>query len=73
MRYSLTAVLRREGDWYVAHCPELDIASQGDSLEEAKRNLREAVEGFLECAPTDEVAARLQGDVFVSGLEVVVA
>ena len=43
----LTAVLRSEGDGYVSHCPELDIASQGESMEEATNNLREALELFL--------------------------
>ena len=38
----LTAVIEREGDGFVAHCPELDIVSQGNSVEEARRNLTEA-------------------------------
>jgi predicted RNase H-like HicB family nuclease len=54
----LTAVLEREGDGYVSLCPELDIASQGDSVEEATANLKEAVEMFLECAPKEEVEQR---------------
>jgi predicted RNase H-like HicB family nuclease len=45
-----TAILEREGDVYVALCPELDIASQGATLEEATANLREAVALFLETA-----------------------
>ena len=50
MRYRLTAIIEREGDGYVALCPELDIASQGDTVEEARRNLEEALELFFECA-----------------------
>ena len=51
----LTAIIEREGDRYVAVCPELDIASQGDSVEQARDNLREALELFLECASSEEV------------------
>ena len=50
MNHYLTAIIHREGDGYVALCPELDIASQGDSIVEARDNLKEAVELFLECA-----------------------
>ncbi|HHU15933.1 MAG TPA: type II toxin-antitoxin system HicB family antitoxin, partial [Lentisphaerae bacterium] len=47
---SLTAFVEREGDGFVSLCPELDIASQGKTVEEAAANLREAVELYLECA-----------------------
>ena len=56
--YSLTAVVEREGNGYVSLCPELDVASQGDSVEEATANLKEAVELFLECASTEEIQER---------------
>lgn len=56
---TFTAILERECDGYVALCPELDIASQGDSLEEAKSNLAEALELFLETAAPSEVERRL--------------
>ena len=59
MSKRLTAVISREGDGYVALCPELDVASQGDSIEEARDNLREALELFFECAPPAEVQDRL--------------
>jgi predicted RNase H-like HicB family nuclease len=55
---SFTAILEREGDLYVALCPELDVASQGPTLEEATANLKEAVELFLECADPAEIEAR---------------
>lgn len=55
---SFTAILEKEGDLYVALCPELDIASQGHSLEAAKANLKEAVELFLECADPAEIESR---------------
>ena len=46
----LTAIIEREGDGYVALCPEVDAASQGDSVEEARANLIEALELFFETA-----------------------
>ena len=65
-----TAMIYRENGGYVALCPELDVASQGDSVEEASSNLREAVELFLESADPTEVAGRMHGEVFVAALEV---
>jgi predicted RNase H-like HicB family nuclease len=70
MRY--TALIEREGDGYVALCPELDIASQGNSVEQARENLREALELFLECASAEEVARRLSSEVFITHIEVAV-
>ncbi|HSI74054.1 MAG TPA: type II toxin-antitoxin system HicB family antitoxin [Fimbriimonas sp.] len=55
----MTAVIEREDDVYVALCPELDIASQGESVEVAKRNLQEAVTLFLETADAKEIERRL--------------
>ena len=68
----LTAIIESEGDGYVALCPELDIASQGKNVEDARENLREAVELFFETADSSEAEARLQSDVFVTSLEVAV-
>jgi predicted RNase H-like HicB family nuclease len=70
--HHLTAVIGREGDGYVSFCPELDIASQGDSVEEAKRNLAEAVELFFEAASPEEVADRLHAEIYIAPLEVTV-
>ncbi len=70
MNRQLTAVIQREGNGYVALCPELDIASQGDSIEQARDNLREAVELFFECASAAEVQQRLVGETFVTQIEV---
>ena len=66
----LTAIIEREGDGYVALCPELDIASQGDSVENARANLAEAVELFFETADTSEVERRLHTEVYVTRLDV---
>lgn len=65
-----TAMIYRENDGYVALCPELDVASQGDSVEDASANLREAVELFLESASASEIAARAHQEVYVTALEV---
>lgn len=70
---NLTAVIEPEGSGFNALCPELDIASQGENVQSAKENLREAVELFLECADPSEVQARLHTDVFVTRLEVAYA
>ncbi len=64
-----TAILEREGDLYVALCPELDVASQGVTVEEATANLKEAVELFLESADAQEIKRRLHSEVFVTRFE----
>jgi len=68
----LTAIIELEGDVYVAFCPELDVASQGDTVEEARRNLAEAVELFFECASPSEIKRRMKSEVFITRLEVAV-
>jgi predicted RNase H-like HicB family nuclease len=65
-----TAIIEREDDWYVALCPELDIASQGKTIEEARDNLIEALELFFETASPSEIEERLHTEVFVTRLEV---
>ncbi len=70
MSQTFTAILEREGDWVVAHCPELDVASQGRSLDEALANLREAISLFLEEAGPDEIQARTHGPILVTQVEV---
>jgi predicted RNase H-like HicB family nuclease len=72
MSIRLTAIIQREADGFVALCPELDVASQGDTIESARENLREALELFFECAPAEEVQQRMGGEVFVTQLEVAV-
>lgn len=66
----LTAVIEREGDGYVSFCPELDIASQGESVESARDNLREALELFFESASREEVKQRLREEVFITQVEI---
>ena len=72
MKRTWTAILEREGDGFVALCPELDIASQGDTVEQARDNLREALELFFETAPAEEFSRRLADEVFVTQVEVAI-
>jgi predicted RNase H-like HicB family nuclease len=66
----LTAIIEREADGFVALCPELDIASQGPSVEEARANLIEALTLFFETTDASEVARRFHSDMFVTQIEV---
>ena len=66
---SYTAIVEKEGNLYVALCPELDVASQGTTVEEATANLKEAVELFLECADSKEIKRRLHTQTFVTRFE----
>ena len=72
MNKQLTAIIEREGDGYVALCPEVDVASQGASVNEASANLREAVELFFETASAAEIQQRLHDEVYITRLEVAV-
>ena len=67
-----TAIIEREDDVYVAISPELDIASQGATIEEARDNLIEAIELFLEVADPAEIETRLHNEVFVTQVGVLV-
>ncbi len=69
----MTAIIEREGEFYVALCPELDIASQGASVSEARSNLKEALELFYETASDNEIQRRRHDEVYVTHVEVAVA
>ena len=66
----LTAIIEREDDGFVSLCPELDIASQGSSIEEARANLVEALSLFFETADPSEVARRSHRAVFITQVAV---
>ena len=66
----LTTIIEREDDGFVALCPQLDIASEGETIEEARANLIEALTLFFEEASEPEVSGRLRGEVFVTQVEV---
>ena len=72
MQKQLTAIIEREANGFVSLCPELDIASQGDTIEEAKANLQEALELFYETASPEEIKTRLHEEVYITRLEVAV-
>ncbi|QWR78376.1 type II toxin-antitoxin system HicB family antitoxin [Candidatus Magnetomonas plexicatena] len=73
MNYRLTAFIEKEGTGYVSLCPELDVVSQGESIESARANLKEALELFLETASTQEIQDRLHKEVYITHVEVDVA
>ncbi|MGR3913391.1 MAG: type II toxin-antitoxin system HicB family antitoxin [Gammaproteobacteria bacterium] len=70
MKFTLTGVIEKEADGYVSLCPQLDVASQGGSVDEARKNLIEALELFFECASDEEIKERLSGEVYVTSIEV---
>jgi predicted RNase H-like HicB family nuclease len=54
MKKKFTAVINKEENWYVAYCVEIDVVSQGKTIEEAQMNLKEAVELYLESFEKDD-------------------
>ncbi len=68
----LTAIIERENDGYVALCPELDVASEGSSIEEARANLVEALTLFFETASPSEIKRRTHSEVFGTQVEILV-
>lgn len=72
MTRQLTAIIEREGDGYVALCPEVDVASQGATVDEARNNLKEALKLFFETASPAEIQQRVHDEVYVTHVEVAV-
>jgi predicted RNase H-like HicB family nuclease len=66
----LTAIIEREDGGFVALCPELDIASQGSSIDDARTNLVEALTLFFENASPSEIDRRFRSEVFITQIEV---
>jgi len=71
MSLKFTAVITKEEKWYVGHCVELGVVSQGKTIEEAKSNLKEAVELYIESFGTDDLPES-KGEVMFYPLEVVI-
>ena len=69
LKNSYTAIVEKEGNLYVALCPDLDVASQGKTIEEATANLKEAVELFLESADAEEIKRRHHSQRFITRFE----
>ena len=72
MLRQLTAIIEKEDGGYVALCPEVDVASQGDTVGEARDNLKEAIELFFETVSPMEITSRLHDEVYVTHVEVTV-
>ena len=68
MTRQLTAIIEREDDSYVALCLELDIASQGATVAEARENLKEALELFFETASETEIENRPRSEYYDSSV-----
>lgn len=67
---NFTAIIEKEDEVFVALCPELDVASQGDTVEEAKNNLQEAIELLLEHASKSELDRRIKKDLFITNMQI---
>ena len=72
MTRQLTAIIEKEGDGYVALCPVVDVASQGATIDEARKNIKEALELFFETASAEEINTRLHEEVYVTHVEVAI-
>ena len=72
MNKILTAIIEREDNGYVALCPEVDAASQGDTVDEARNNLKEALELFFETASVIEIRRRMHSEIYITNVEVAV-
>ena len=71
MPVKFTAVITKEDKWYVAHCVELGVVSQGKTIEKAQANLKEAVELYIESFGTEDLPDSM-GEVVLYPLEVIV-
>ena len=65
--YKFSAVIHKEGEWYVSWCPELDVASQGETIERTIDNLKEAIELYLE---DEDVQIPAAGSILTTIIEV---
>ena len=72
MNKILTAIIEREDNGYVALCPEVDVAGQGDTVDEARNNLKEALELFFETASVIEIRRRMHSEIYITNVEVAV-
>jgi predicted RNase H-like HicB family nuclease len=68
----LTCIIEREGKVYVSLCPQIDIVTQGDSVEKARKNLIEAIKLFFEMASPQEILARMYSEIYVTQIEVAI-
>jgi predicted RNase H-like HicB family nuclease len=69
MSYKFTIIITQEGKWYVSKCVELGVASQGKTIEEAQKNLTEAIELYLDDQPKSKLHFSKKAP-FVTTLEI---
>lgn len=67
-----SALIKRDGDWFVARCMEVDVTSQGKTVEEAKANLKEAIELYIESFRDDISWVETEQDIIYARLDVAV-
>ena len=72
MNRRLTVIVEREGDGYVAYCPEVDVVSEGNTVAEARENLAEALTLFFATASAEEAEGRLRDEIYVTHVDVAV-
>ncbi|HUW59143.1 MAG TPA: type II toxin-antitoxin system HicB family antitoxin [Planctomycetota bacterium] len=71
MTRKVSVVIEKDRHGWYAYCPELEgCQSQGDSLDEVMKNIREAIELYLETLSPEERAARLSSEILTTSLEV---
>jgi predicted RNase H-like HicB family nuclease len=74
MRYNVNVIYEKDEHGYYVYCPQLaGCHSQGDTFEEARENIQEAIELYLETMAADEIAETLGHELITSTIEVAVA
>ena len=69
MTYRSTIIIMKEGKWYIARSLELGVTSQGKTIEEAKQNLKEAINLYLEDQPKNKKSLP-SNTPFVTSIEI---
>jgi len=72
MNRQLTVIIEKEWDGFVSLCPQVDLASQGNTVDEARNNLKEALELFFETASPEELSARLREEIYITHVEIAI-
>lgn len=73
MKYNVNVIYKKDEHGYYVFCPQLEgCQSQGDTFKEARTNIQEAVELYLETLTKDEIAERFSHEVITSSLEIAI-
>ena len=70
--HRITVVITQENEWYIARCVEIDVISQGHSVEESLRNVKEAIQLYIESFGCEDVPL-VEEPPFVTSVEVAFA